>query len=390
MTDNNSIKDGSIIPEDKNRQLSLPAEMVNRGLEIASRIEFQSNIQKYQKPIRYFSGTRARSLIDFSKDGKVALITANSNDNPDLIIWNVSNGTFSNLSSLEKGFDNLGYLGHGRIWSMTLSSHGNLALVGYDTYDMLCWDVNNGQVISRHMRGWNTEPIEYLQFLPESEQCVEIYNYGASIIDAKSGETIRYIDGINLVNSLVFSKDGTQLLVATHELKILDIENKREPKIFKGAINIEAASMFPEPGKIVSMNSGGLITVWNTITGEVISQWFHANPSLPSEAGNIIPEEQWMFFTLDDEIQKERHNNNWGGIERMIRCKRRSVDVSPDGTKILSGGGDNYMHLWTLDGQEICRYPHYTYVVKVAFLPDGCFALSGCLDGSVYLWELPG
>jgi WD40 repeat protein len=383
--DNHSTTDGAIIPEEKNGQLSLPSETVHRGLKIASRIEFQRDLQKYQKPIRYFSGTNARSLIDFSKDGKVALITANGIDNPDLIIWDVTNGTFSNLSSMEKGLGNLGYMGHGRIWSVTLSSHGNLALAGYDTYDMLYWDVNNGQIISRHMRGWNTEPIEYLQFLPESEQCVEFYNYGASIIDAKSGETIRVVDGIKSVNSLAFSKDGTQLLVANRELKILDIENKREPIIFKEAVNIETASMFPEPEKIVSMNASGHITVWNTITGEVIAQWFHTNPPLPPEAGNSIPEEQWMFYTLDDEIQKERHDV----IERMMRCKKRSVDVSPDGTKILSGGGDKYMRLWTLDGQAICEYPHYTHVIKVAFLPDGRSALSGCWDGSVYLWELP-
>jgi WD40 repeat protein len=384
--DNHSTTDGAIIPEEKNGQLSLPSEAVHRGLKIASRIEFQRNLQKFQKPIRYFPGTNARSLIDFSKDGKVALITANSNDNPDLLIWNVDDGTHSNLSSMEKGLGNLGYMGHGRIWSMTLSHHGNLALAGYDTYDMLCWDVNNGQVLSRHISGWNTEPIEYLQFLPESEQCLVHYEYGVFIIDAKSGKSIRSIDGLNSLSTAAFSKDGTKLITVNRELKILDIENKQEPIIFKEAVNIEAACMFPEPGKFVSMNSSGQITVWNTITGEMITKWFHTKPPLPSEKSNMIPEEQWMFYTLDDEIQKERHDV----IERIImKCKRKSVDVSPDGTKILSGGGDNYMRLWTLDGQAICEYPHYTHVIKVAFLPDGRSALSGCWDGSVYLWELP-
>jgi WD40 repeat protein len=400
MTNDDSIKDGAIIPEDKNRQLSLPSEMVNRGLQIASKIESQRNIQKYQKPIRYFPGTHARSLIDFSNDGKTALITANSTDNPDLIIWNVTNGAIKNLSSKEKGLMNLGYMGNGRIWSMVISSHGDIVVAGYDNYDILCWDVKNNSIISRHIVGWNTEPVEYLKFLPDDEHCIVGYDVGVMIINARSGERSIFLDAssgkrrqfmhyLNSPGLIELLKDGTHLRVEEKgHMKLIDLQNKQEPKIFKDVVDIRAASTFPDPEKIITINSTGFITILNSITGEVLSHWFHRNPPLSPEKSKMIPEEQWEFLAFDPAIRGLNQNNK-EQLKRIMRCEKISVDVSPDGTRILSAGGDNYMRLWNLEGQEICKCTHNTRVVKVAFLPEGGHALSGCLDGSVYLWELP-
>ena len=50
--DEDSQTGNAIVPEDKNKQLSLPAEMVQRGIELAIRIEQKQGIQQIPKPDR--------------------------------------------------------------------------------------------------------------------------------------------------------------------------------------------------------------------------------------------------------------------------------------------------------------------------------------------------
>jgi WD40 repeat protein len=63
--------------------------------------------------------------------------------------------------------------------------------------------------------------------------------------------------------------------------------------------------------------------------------------------------------------------------------------VSPDGSRLLSGGHDT-MILWDLkERKEIHRFPGHTgQITQVAFLPDGRRAVSSSLDRSIRLWDL--
>jgi WD40 repeat protein len=67
----------------------------------------------------------------------------------------------------------------------------------------------------------------------------------------------------------------------------------------------------------------------------------------------------------------------------------RSLDYSPDGVSVLSGG-DNFLVLWDVEsGQEIRRFVgHSGEINSVAFSPDGRYALSGADDGLVILWDV--
>ena len=66
-----------------------------------------------------------------------------------------------------------------------------------------------------------------------------------------------------------------------------------------------------------------------------------------------------------------------------------SVAFSPDGKRILSGGGDTFMRLWDPEtGAQVRVFKHPTTVWDVVISPDGKTALSGCGDGLNRLWDL--
>ena len=68
-----------------------------------------------------------------------------------------------------------------------------------------------------------------------------------------------------------------------------------------------------------------------------------------------------------------------------------SVAFSPDGRRIVSGGGSNgALQLWDADsGQPVGRPMTVVEgtVTSVAFSPDGSRILSGCGDNTVRLWD---
>jgi WD40 repeat protein len=68
----------------------------------------------------------------------------------------------------------------------------------------------------------------------------------------------------------------------------------------------------------------------------------------------------------------------------------RSLDVSPDGSLIATGGNDNLVKLWNpADGKLVRELPgHARHVYCVAFHPQGKFLLSGDLMGVLNQWDV--
>jgi small GTP-binding protein len=65
-----------------------------------------------------------------------------------------------------------------------------------------------------------------------------------------------------------------------------------------------------------------------------------------------------------------------------------SVDWSPDGARLLSGGADGTVWLWAASGRELAVLEgHRGPVLSVGWSPDGARLLSGGDDGTVRLWE---
>jgi WD40 repeat protein len=72
-------------------------------------------------------------------------------------------------------------------------------------------------------------------------------------------------------------------------------------------------------------------------------------------------------------------------LKDVVLC----VDISDDGSKILTGSRDNTAKLWSIDGKLLKTLKEHRDFINVAtFSPDGGYVLTGDSNGKVILWKI--
>jgi WD40 repeat protein len=434
MTDDHGSHGFELVSKRSNKELVIPTEMAKRGLELAISIEKRQGIEKCKQPILKFPGLLKRSCVTFSKNGVFAGLSSHGKqkDNPGLVIWNMDNLMLSVYpeaifpefapfqrfieqalkdnspvsevkitANLNRRETNVDPASNPRdINCVALSNTGAIVLIGYANGCIGYCDVKDGVISEKKIIGKDPkgQGVGSIVISPDNHLLAESCGFVVRLWEVGSGREIGRLDGHNrFYNQLSFSDDGSKLLIAEISinnrpcLTLLDVNGRRPPLFFSNdrTKNIAAVAISSNNNFLATM-SKGIISLWDAKSGSEITYWNH----ITSEVNDIIKsysgtEQTEIPYSDDYDIEISKNTDPPLILRNPYIWGLSSIAISPDGNKILSGGGDNFMRLWTIDGKVIWEYPHESQVVKVAFHPEGHRIFAGSINGSIYVWELP-
>jgi WD40 repeat protein len=179
------------------------------------------------------------------------------------------------------------------------------------------------------------------------------------------------------VKAVAFSTDGTRVLAVSEGdppeyLSATGIDGMQQMWDAASGQVLRSASVDLSPGSAAFSRDGNQIVVAGTKSICLPGICFPSAGSYP-----IIFE---SINLLDAVTEKVLHS---------IRSEPRSVAISPDGARIVSGGEDKTISLWDATNEQLLQTfnGHSGAVWSVAFSPDGSRVLSGSADKTIKLWN---
>ena len=225
------------------------------------------------------------------------------------------------------------------------------------------------------------------------------------------------------VNSVAFSPDGTRIVSGSADgtVRLWTLEGEPAAKPFRGHDGpVNSVAFSPDGIRIVSGGENGMVRLW-TLDGESVAAdpfWGHDGPvssvAFSPDGTRIVSggdDSTVRLWTLDGEPAAGPFTGHEHRVMDFYSDSPRdspltssppvvvggvsSVAFSPDGTRIVSGGEDGTVRLWTLDGEPAAEpfrghTAAFVGVSSVAFSPDGTRIVSGGGDGTVRLWKVVG
>lgn len=279
----------------------------------------------------------------------------------------------------------------------------------------------NGELVSRNAATgairWRVKLCRYLHAVAYSPNGRWIATGGSDgkvrLLDAKTGETRRTLTGHDdAVLTVAFSPDGQRLATGGYDetARIWNLASGKEVDRLMGHNWwVWSAQFSPDGNSLVTTSQDGKAIVWRDTDGRFEQLTEFTGHEGPIYSATFSPDGDSIATAGYDQTVCVWHPNQVQPIDlgkridgepdslanyRTLRGHTgpvRSVAFSPDGGRLLSGGHDNTLRVWNLEGESTTAKAlrgHGGRVHAVAFSPDGVHALSGGHDNQVRVWNL--
>lgn len=257
------------------------------------------------------------------------------------------------------------------------------------------WD-NQGNLNTK--LGGHEDQVNAVFYSEEQGLILSAGNDGQLILWDDEGNQNLNISAESPLGTSAISPDGSLLLASNPKGEILIWD--RTPKLLrsfmahKGGVK---ALVFSSDGKyILTGGVNGLSKYWD-LSGRLIQTFSETDETSISVLAMLPGDQHFISGNANNEIKRwktegdllQTYHGHEPDDEYFYGLRRQVSAVTALGTNhkkglFLSGGIDNKVLLWNLEGKEIQRITGHTNDIKhVSFSPDGNYIRSGDKDGNI-------
>ena len=330
--------------------------------------------------------------VAYSPDG--SRIVSGSWDNT-LKVWDAATG--AELATLT---------GHTKpVHAVAYSPDGTRIASGSDDYTVRVWDAASGAGLATF--SGHTYTVNAVAFSPDGRRIVSGSKGIVKVWDAASDAEPTTLTGhTDWVRAVAYAPDGARIASGSRDgiLKVWDAATGAELATLNYAGPVEAMAYSPDGTRIVSGGLDKTLKVWDAATGVKLATL--AGHTEFVDAVAYSPDGTRIVSGSADHTLKVWDTATSAELTTLTGHTRtvRAVAYSPDGTRIASGSDDATLKVWdAATGAELATvHPHTSSVWEaahglsgsavraVAYSPDGTRVLSGAGDEGLKVWDAAG
>lgn len=265
--------------------------------------------------------------------------------------------------------------------------------VGEDR-SMRVWDIETGLEV-RRLEKDHPDLVRYVAVSPDgSKLATGARDANVRVWDVKTGKLLHeWKDHREMVFCVAFSPKGDKLLSASMDqsVRTWDLKTGRAEHVLLGHRSwVRFAAFSPDGKRIVSGGNDALVIAWDAETGRPLHGWRGHDAPVTTVAWT--PDGEHVVTTGYDHATRVWSGRSWK-LERTFGGHMGPVTnmgIGEETPAIVTVGKDQTMRVWNLDHPRALHIVHTSMSFSsLDVSADGRRAVTGGGDGLVRVWGIP-